>query len=72
MSALILAQAAFDDTGLAPLADATLSALLAHRPTTLVLDDDALARVRAARDADPNRPPGDLDAALALVIARAG
>ena len=71
MSALILAQAAVDDTDLAPFADTALSALLAHRPDTLVLDDAALARVRAARDADPNRPPGDLDAALALVIARA-
>lgn len=72
MSALILAQAALDGSDLAQYADELLSALLAHRPEAIVLDEAVMAEVRAYRDADPHRPPGDLDAAVALVIARAG
>jgi aminoglycoside phosphotransferase (APT) family kinase protein len=72
MSALILAQAALDGSDLSHPADAVLSALLSHRPATVVFDDATLARVHADRAADPHLHPGDLDAALALVIARAG
>lgn len=72
MSALILAEVAVADSELAPAADELLSALLARRPAAIVLDDAVMAWARAYRDADPNRPPGDLDAAAALVIARAG
>lgn len=72
MSALILAQVALDGSELSQPADGLLSALLARRPAAIVLDDAVMAWVRARRDADPNRPAGDLDAAVALVVARAG
>ena len=72
MSALILAQVALDGSGWSAVADATLGALLALRPAGIVLDAAAMAPVRADRDSDPNRPPGDLAGAVALVIARAG
>jgi aminoglycoside phosphotransferase (APT) family kinase protein len=72
MSALILAQVALGGSGWSAVADAALGALLAHRPAGIVLDEAAMAPVRADRDSDPNRPPGDLAGAVALVIARAG
>jgi Ser/Thr protein kinase RdoA (MazF antagonist) len=72
MSALILAQVALDGSEPARPADELLTALLAHRPAEAVLDGGVMAQARAARAADPNNIPGDLGAAVGLVIARAG
>ncbi|WP_228560598.1 phosphotransferase [Catenulispora pinisilvae] len=69
MSALILAEIALDGSELAAPAEKVLSVLLAHRPTSVVLDDGVVAAARAERAADANAASGDLDAAVALVIA---
>ena len=72
MSALILAQVALDGSELSKPTAELLSSLLPHRPPTIVLDDAVMARARAERAADPHAGAQNLDAAVALVIARAG
>ncbi|MEY9893508.1 aminoglycoside phosphotransferase (APT) family kinase protein [Catenulispora sp. MAP5-51] len=72
MSALILAQVSQDGSELSRAAAELLPVLLSHRPAAIVLDAGVMAWARDERAADPNHPPGDLDAAVALVIARAG
>ncbi|WP_344658645.1 phosphotransferase [Catenulispora subtropica] len=72
MSALILAQVALDGSELAQPADDLLSALLAHRPPAVVLDEAAMARARAERAGNPHDVHQHLDEAVTLVIARAG
>lgn len=72
MSALIIAQVALDGSDLSQHADALLTALLAHRPPTVVLDATTMARAHAERAGNPYDVHEHLDEAVALVIARAG
>jgi Ser/Thr protein kinase RdoA (MazF antagonist) len=75
MSDLILAQVAVADGVLAPVADALLTAFLAHSPDGIVLEPARMARARARRAADPNQSPDELrqlDDAVALVVELTG
>ncbi|GAA2025474.1 phosphotransferase [Catenulispora yoronensis] len=72
MSALILAQVALDGSDLSRPADDLLTALLAHRPETVVLDAAAVAGAHAQRADNPHDVHRYLDEAVSLVIARAG
>jgi aminoglycoside phosphotransferase (APT) family kinase protein len=74
LSALILAQVAVATHELAPLADALLTAFLAHSPAGIALDAARMAEARALRAEDQYQSSDELwqlDEAVALVIERA-